>query len=178
MAYKIGHTWPGERGDRTIVNIIPHPHTGQPAYVVQSPGQPFPNLISEDRIDDEIALDAKLREQAIRRQQASIESEKILREREALQLEHDSWFGFTDHLPPLKKGKVLSILGKHMTLNDGEIEERGNVVALLVTQGRKVTTRPDGIRYLISDDGRYLSEKDLTKVGMDFAEYLLRERGT
>lgn len=177
MAYKIGHTWPGERGDRTVVNVIPHPSTGQPAYVVQSPGQPFPNLISEDRIEAEIALDAKLREQAIRRQQSSAENERILREREARKLEHDSWFGFTDRLPPLKKGKVLSILGKHMTLNDGEIEERGNVVALLVTQGRKVIKRSDGLRYLISDDGRYLSEKDLTKVGMNFAEYLLHEKG-
>jgi hypothetical protein len=77
---------------------------------------------------------------------------------------------------PLKRGKILQILSKHMTLNDGAVEERGNVIAFLVQQGRHVERRHDGIRYLISNDGAYLSEKDLTKVGMDFAEYLLRGR--
>ena len=177
MKFSVGHTWQGERGDRTIVNIIAHPTTGEPAYVVQATGQPFPNIITEDRIASEMILDAKLRSQAILRQQKAIETDKISRERESRQQEHDSWFGFTDNLPPLKRGKILTILAKHMTLNDDNIEERGNVIALLVTQGRRVTTRPDGIRYLISDNGRYLSEKDLTKTGMDFAEYLLRERG-
>ena len=178
MRYSIGHSWPGERGDRTIVDILLHPYTGQPAYAVQSPGQPFPNLITEDRIDGEIALDARLRDQTIRRLQASEASKAASQEREARQREHDRWFGFTINMNPLQKGKVLAILGKTMTLNDGGVEERGHVICSLVEQGRHVERRPDGVRYLISDDGRYLSEKNITKVGMDFAEFLLSGRAS
>ena len=178
MRYSIGHSWPGERGDRTIVDIIEHPHTGQPAYVVQSSGQPFANLISEELIDDEIVRDAKFHNQAIRRSQQAEVSRIASQEREARQREHDRWFGFTDNMSPLQKGKVLAILGKTMTLNEGGLEERGHVIYSLVAQGRHVDRRPDGIRYLISEDGRYLSEKVITKVGMDFAEFLLSGRAS
>ena len=117
----------------------------------------------------------RLHDQALRKLIANEESRRIAQEREIEQAEHDStWFGFTNNLPALKKNRSLAILGKHMPLNDGAVEERGNVVAFLVQQGRHIERRPDGIRYLISDDGSYLSEKNLTKVGMDFAEYLLQ----
>ena len=93
MKYPVGHRWQGERGERTIVNVISHPRTGQPAYVVQAPGQPFPNLIEEDRIDSEISLDARLHAQAQKRATAAEDSRRASLEREARQAEHDSWFG-------------------------------------------------------------------------------------
>jgi hypothetical protein len=178
MRYQIGHSWPGERGDRTIINILAHPSSGQRAYVVQSDDQPFPNLITEDRIDDEIIRDAKFRDQAIRRLQASEASRLESQEHEARQREHDRWYGFTDKMTPLRRGKASTILSKTMTLNDGAVEERGHVVYSLVSQGRHVDRGLDGVRYLISNDGRYLSEKTITKVGMDFAEFLLSGRAS
>ena len=179
MKYPVGHTWQSARQydvqDRTIVDVMPHPATGEMVYVVQSPGQGnFANLITEDKIEAEMARDEQLILQAQRNKLQAMEAKRLADERQAAQKEHDSWFGFTDNLPPMKKGKVLAVLNKKMTLNRGEIEERGMVVAFLVRQGRQVKTRSDGIRYLVSDDGLYLSEKDITKIGMDFAEFLLR----
>jgi hypothetical protein len=174
MRYSIGYSWPGESGDRTITDVGQHPHTGQPAYAVSTPGQHFPSIVTEDQIDAEIALDVKLSEQAIRNRLRDEERERVARESSIRQLEHDSWFGFTDNLQPLQQSRVRAILNKHMTLNHGSIEERGTVIAFLVSQGSRVQKQPGGSRRLVSDDGHYLSEKDVTKIGMDFAEFLLR----
>jgi hypothetical protein len=83
---------------------------------------------------------------------------------------HDSWFGFTDTLSPTAKRRASDVLGKQVSVR-GEFALRGDHIARLVKSGWVVQQGRRG-RELVSPDGNFLSESDLTKLGLDFAIYL------
>lgn len=82
---------------------------------------------------------------------------------------------FANQFPPLKRGKVISTLGK-IVANDGRYVTRAELVEEMVADGGVVTVI-SGQKALQRQSGSYIEQSRLTKTGMDYAEYLLRVEG-
>jgi len=85
----------------------------------------------------------------------------------------NSW-GFADNLPDLKKGKVLKTLNRTASFN-GKVGRRKDLIKKMVENGYHIEEKKiDGKtqRVLAAPDGGFLDEKQITKTGMDFAEYI------
>lgn len=80
---------------------------------------------------------------------------------------------FTDSLTPLKKGKVISTLSKNR-LFDGVLKTLKQGIEDKISKGAIVISAKEG-RRLITSNGAFLAEKDITKIGMDYAEYIINQ---
>lgn len=88
------------------------------------------------------------------------------------QTAQESWFGFTDCFAPLPRKRAIDALNKQVSVR-GQFGRRGDMLAALVAEGFSVVDRPGGSRRLVDAEQRsYFEEKDLTKIGLDFAEFL------
>lgn len=76
-------------------------------------------------------------------------------------------------VPPVRARAIKTLC--MLVYFDGVCKRRADKIAELVNEGRKVEFSRSGERRLIHPDGRFFNEKDLTKTGMDFAEYLINK---
>lgn len=77
--------------------------------------------------------------------------------------------GFFGRLTALKRARVLSTLNRTIRVN-GTLGTRREIIEYLVCSGYRVV-HCRGRREL-TIEGRFLIESDITKTGMDYAEYL------
>lgn len=159
----VGFTWKSERGERSVFGIQVDPGSGKQVYLIASEGSRSLELVPADEIERYVFVE-----------QSNYESRELARQQtiqiEQKQATHDSWFGFVDALTPTKKAKAIDALNKQVSVR-GEFAARGDHVAHLVANGWKVQKTKTG-RVLEAPGGTFLSERDLTKTALDFAEYL------
>jgi len=159
----VGFTWKSPRGERSVFGIQVDPSSGKQVYLIASEGSRSLELVPADEIERYVFVEEsnyKSRKQA---RQQTIQAEQK-------QTTHDSWSGFVDALTPTKKAKAIDALNKQVSVR-GEFAARGDHIAHLVANGWRVQKTKTG-RVLEAPGGTFLSERDLTKTALDFAEYL------
>jgi hypothetical protein len=161
----VGFQWNSPKGTREIVTQQVHPRTGKSIYGVSTAGLRFLELIEVSEIDAEIRRDEKNYEGHLRTQQRLEEEEKA-------KAEQESWLGFTDQIRlPTAKRRAIDALNKQIGVK-GKFASRGQHMINLVKAGYTLG-RVTGQRALMSPEGSFFFEKDLSKTGLDFAQYLI-----
>jgi len=79
--------------------------------------------------------------------------------------------GFRDDRPPVVRGRVVKVLSQTIR-NNGKETTRKAVIRDRVSRGATVQTVGDE-RRLTMPDGAYLTESQITKIGMEYAEHLI-----
>ena len=161
-----------------IAQVREHPQTGRPTFIIVTGDSNIGQLIQIDEIEREIQRDERNYKSYLK----ALANEK----EQAMQIaEHDSWYGFIDSIRlPTAKAKALAALNKQVSIQH-VLGERGALIKKLVDAGYTVQQESEGTmwsgkklaagRVLTSPAGSYFAEKDLTKTGIDFAEYLIHQ---
>ena len=169
--YGVGFTWPSPNGTREIVEETAHPQTGLPVFLVSTGGSHSRAIIPKAELAREVKIDTshyESRQRALKQQQ---EQDSAQADRDQVKAKHDSWFGFTDKMAPLNKRRAVDALNKIVSWNR-KVDERGALIAERVRAGWHVANDPRQGEVLQSPDGAYLPGKDVTKIGLQFANYL------
>ncbi|MEF8794317.1 PLxRFG domain-containing protein [Thiohalorhabdus sp.] len=111
--------------------------------------------------DERAATEADLE---ARRQQEEAEEERRL-----------AMNGFGDTLSPAARARAAKTLDKQIRYEGREVSRR-QLIEELVADGRTVTNE-GGKRRLMAEDGRFLDTDALTNTGMDYAEFLVGQKG-
>lgn len=166
-AVSVGYTWNSPKGKRRVEKIETDPATGKETLFISTEGSKFFVLLPAQ----ELAFEVKLDEQGA----ASLTKSKAEEEKRLIEkTKHESWLGFTDKLSGSAKARVLAVLDKPINVN-GKSDLRGNHIKRLVAKGYRVQPSPYSAfkgRVLLGPNDSFLAEKDLTKIGLDFAAYL------
>lgn len=160
----IGFSWLSNDGLKQIKTEGLHPRTEEPIFGITTDGNNQIELIPKNQIEREIKRDTQNYENR-KRQQSSIENDK--KSQQSL----ESWYGFTDNMTPIVKKRAIETLNKQMSVRSN-FDSRGNHIVSLIKSGFRVENNAKYGRILTNDDGSFFLEKDLTKIGFDFAEYL------
>lgn len=147
-------TWNSIDGIRKIEGTMDR--NGTLYYKVSTNGRSQHELISSKDIDKDIERDEK---RAMSRQQAATANTPT-----AVSLD-----GFERELSPMMRGKAIEALSKQVQYN-GKFYPILDLIRMLVKNGYRVNSS----RRLAGPDGRYLDAKVLTKIGIDFADFLSR----
>lgn len=75
-------------------------------------------------------------------------------------------------MPPVKARKIEETLDKKQGFS-GQITRRRDFIENVISSGGKVTQMRNG-RVLELPSGSFYTEKDVTKIGIDYAEFLSR----
>lgn len=157
----VGYSWLSVGGPRVVVEIGPHPRIGETVYVVTT---------GESRVGHLYTLGELAFEQ--RRDEARLAS--LLAERAtAAPVEGTSWSGFTSGMKAPARARVHAALSKQVGVS-GVYDERGAHIRDLVRRGYRVRLHPSRGRILEGPSGSFYDERALTKIGLDFADYLTR----
>lgn len=162
----IGRKWNSQFGVREIVKEAGD-RANDHVYGVMTAGSGLMELIKAKDIAAQIVFDEK--------NYASRAHARQTQEQEhQAQIVQESWYGFTDSLSPLARKRAIDALNKQVSIRR-QFGRRGELLATLVAEGWTVIVRPGGSRRLVDAEQRsYFEEKDLTKLGLDFAEYLVK----
>lgn len=165
----IGYTWSslGFNKEEIKKEIIGEVYNGNgvDCWLVNKDGGPFPELICKDEINSEIERD-----------QANVEFQKKQQEdRERAHLEEygEHLEGFLDTLPPKLRGRVEPALTKRVR-NKGNYPYLWELIEEFVSNGAQISEL-GGKRILQTPDSSFFYEKDITKSGIDYAEYLISQ---
>jgi hypothetical protein len=177
--FDVGFSWNSTRCPRTIKIIAPRPETGILSCGVSTNNSSIVQVIPVSEIEQEIQRDEK-------NYKSELEYDAKRSELARQIAEHDSWYGFIGTLRlPTAKAKALAALNKTVSISR-VVGERGSLIHDLVVSGHTVAWN-DGAtlfsgkkeapgRILKGPTGAYFIEKDLTKTGLDFAEFLIGKR--
>jgi len=166
-SYDVGFTWDAVGGKRMITKKLPDGR-----FLVTSPGGD-PNgmgqyIFNADDVDFDVRNDtAKL---AQMKKDSEADARDASRKKEA-----EDTNGFADQFSPMMRKKVINALLKTMLFN-GVIKTRKKAIEDKVSSGAIVEKSKKYSRILIDDKGAFLREADLTKIGIDYAEYLIKTR--
>ena len=164
----IGRTWNSVHGVKKVENQAVDPRDGREKVFISADGSPFRMILPADELEGEIRRDTVNYERVAKRTEDDAS-------KASMKAEHDRCFGFTDGMTPLGKARVIKALD-HPIRHNGVLGSRRNLIKHLVDEGRHVRRHPSFKRIIESSDGAFLTESDLSKLGMDFAEYLIKER--
>ncbi|ACL06224.1 hypothetical protein Dalk_4546 [Desulfatibacillum aliphaticivorans] len=90
--------------------------------------------------------------------------------------EYEDIDGFADNTTKMARGRVLSVLNKKFMFN-GKYMSRKEIIRQRVGKGWSIQ-QEGGQKVLMSDDGRYMGIGQITKTGVDYAEYLINKKGS
>jgi len=173
----VGFKWQSVNGDKEIIQRTEL--NGREVFMVTEAGQRFPQIISVTEIDREIKFDTAQLEHHTRnvKKHEELASAKALREEEYKKekREEDRWLGFTSRrsLTPAQKERYIAALKKVIRSN-GQVVKIGDLVIERVKQGWVVRQSPSlGRVFEDPKGGALLLQKDLSKIALDFAEYLI-----
>lgn len=174
----IGREWNSEYGRQRIVERQQHP-TGD-LYHVQTVEDGTKRNYRVDDIENVIAQNEhKLTpeyaaEVAERAEVKRLQDERRQKEQERAAADDADIAAFTKGMTPMAAGKYRAALLVTASA-DGRPITRKALIEEKVAEGR-VIGEYDGARTLETQDGAFLSEKKLTKAGMDYAAYLIAKR--
>ena len=164
ISYRVGFRWESPEGTREIVEIGNHPHRpDETVYVVRVTGHRSAMILNAR----DLALD-------IRRDTANVASRAARSAPPSSRGAPSSgrgWTGFTRSMTPAQRARADAALSTQMRVN-GEFDSRGAHIRKLVERGYRVTVHPKRGRILEQPSGSYLTERDLTKTALDFAQFL------
>ncbi len=175
----IGRSWTDGRGRPRVVQDKQKMRDGSERYLVGTgyDGKPAeqdrsPDLVRPEDIANLIAQENRMWEanRASQEREAARDLEQRNKEAERISLD-----GFETLLSPMARGKAVSALTKSVNRNGRPIPIR-DLIRQLVGEGWRVETSRHSGRILSAPDDRFLSEKQLTKIGLDYADYLARKR--
>ncbi len=108
------------------------------------------------------------------REKGKIEREKEEREEREAKEKRENTHGFTDEMNPMRRGKVLKTLLK-LFRYDGIVKSRKENIEEKVKNGWFIDEDSPWGKIFRNDERSYsfIDEKDLTKTGMKYAEYLI-----
>lgn len=78
--------------------------------------------------------------------------------------------------PDIQQARIASVLSANASLN-GTVAQRGVHIERRVAEGWTVV-EVLGERWFTATDGRFFLERDITKIGMDYAARLVREKSS
>lgn len=158
----IGRTWNSDQGTRTIVGLSSI--GGKEKYSVQTKGQSFPILIPIDELESWISIDE-------RKYKSHLEMQKRAQETKQKETEERSLDGFEDTLTPTKRGVAIKALTTKGISSDGVFFKN---IRDLICSRVKAGARVNEKRRLENPNGTFNDEKQLTKLGIDYAEWLTK----
>lgn len=121
-------------------------------------------LLPASELEEEIARDeanvaSRTRARAAKETESAAEAQRI------------RWGGFTDSMTPRGRARADKTLSRQVSVQ-GNFNSRGSHVEILVSAGYSVVEHPKRGRILESPTGGFFTERDLTKTGLDYAEFL------
>lgn len=152
----IGRAWDSKQGSRKVVGV--REVGGKPRLLVQTGDSNQLQLLPPDELEREIKLDTS----HLTRDTAPTRSDEPTFDDR----------GFLKTLSPMQAARAKAALLKSRTFR-GELLSVAAIITQLVGSGSRVQSSAKG-RRLVAQDGSYLDDKALTKVGLDFAEHLTR----
>lgn len=163
----VGLEWECARGSvRRVIDVIPF--RGEWRVVVVTDNASTGELIPLAELEAEIARDTANRDFHYRQEQQRASEEKALAEEASLD-------GFEDTLTPRMRAKAVQALTERGVNSDGVYyRSLRDLIRSRVTDGWRVMGFGPA-RRLESQEGAFLIQKDITKLGMDYAEFLSQE---
>jgi hypothetical protein len=161
--YDIGFSWDSPGGER----VIKGKHKDK--FLVSRPGIIGHEILDPSDIDFEIKKDKA--NVAFLQKQAGIGSIE-----KAEKSKREDTDGFADQFTGAKRKRVIDTLLQTVRFN-GLIKTRKQEIRELVSNGAKIG-KWRGKRSIEKADGSFLGEVDLTKIGIDYAEYLMGKNFT
>jgi hypothetical protein len=161
----IGTSWNSPKGIRTFVGVVPLLGGETMLGIRTGDSRIFQLFHTEAEIDQEI-----------RRDTVSVEVDaRIKAEKEVAAATYANQRAnldrFITQFPRLAGAKANAALTKKVMWS-GVYIPRHEHVEQRVAQGWHVETTPKGERRFYGPDGRFLTEKDTSKVALDYAEFL------
>lgn len=160
----LGRTWRSPSGLREVKQE--GTRDGVLLYAVSTGGSRQMQLIRASELEAEIRRDERNYES---RAAGAASAQVVATEAQ----QHKSWLGFTDDMKPTAAARADEVLSRQVYVQ-GLPAQRGDHIIRLVREHRIVKIHPRYGRILESPDGSFLTEKDLTKIGLDFAGYLAK----
>lgn len=159
-----GRTWMSVRGERKVVNEIDTPRGRR--LVIHSADDGLPELIDPTELDREIRLDEARASSAARQHAAQAAAASVT----AAQADREATMrAFSTN--PKVRAALLQVQGFN-----GKPMPRHAYVEAAVEAGAQVVTTTGG-RRLVSANGAFFTERDITKSAMDYATWLRTQRG-
>lgn len=162
----IGKIWESQEGKRKIEGLFPL-KDGSMRYGVSTDGSRSMDLFTPEEIEAQIAFEIRKGEE--KREANKRRESEIAIEAEQKRIADDT-DGYADQFPLMQRGRVIATLLKTV-VNGGRVWTRKDLIRAKVADGWKVTTF-NNVRMLKDVDGWYLDAKAITKIGLDYAEYL------
>lgn len=163
----VGRKWQARSGNDIVTRTVigTRDVRGEQRYVVQTDGTNVAELIEPGFLDRQIKIDQQNVEKMQRsaRADADAELEK--------QARYDVLRGFGARLPQARRAKMADALAVTVR-NNGQLFTRADLVAQKIRAGYRVTGSGASRRLSDPGTGAFLDIKQITKTGMDFAEYL------
>ncbi len=163
----VGRRWKSRDGERKILSIITA-QDGSDRLVVSKPGSNFFDLISPESIEKVIQVEESW---AAHAQKVKEANNRHKTEQTAAKAEKYDLQGFTDGVSEVTKHRVVSVLSKEIRHNGGPIMTRRDLIESCLKDGWRVKV-DRGRRQFTSPTDSYLKEQSITKIGMDYAQYL------
>lgn len=165
---QIGRSWISKLGRREVVGVAETP--GGLRFMVRTSDSGLPELIRPDELERTIVIDEKnAASRSAARDTSAVEAQRGV-DAQSRAVGGPRALEFLAMMSPKARGKALQALLRTRSW-DGEIKSTGRGVADKVDQGFTVVQGRTG-RRLEAPDGRFLDERQITKTGMDLAEYL------
>lgn len=166
--YKIGFTWESPEGTNKIVS---YEQNGTKYGVVFANSSP--NAIN---FEDDSSIDL-----LIRRDASNIEFRKKEAEKNKLKQAEigraRNLYGFLDSYSKLQRGKIeAALLDKQAGYSGKFWRNRRDAIHYMINIEKRTINYSKTGRRLETPEGYFYDEKDLTKLGMDYAEYLINNK--
>lgn len=159
-----------------VGSVYESTQNGQPVWLVQErEKRGFGDTIWKSQAEAVSQSKNLLRRQAERAE--SEERDKVRKaEDERLAKEKADFDGFETGKTPMQIGRLVAALSDKQVNWKGIVSSRRDAIRRLVESGRTVEVAPSGKRRLIDADGNFFGEDQTSKIGMDYAEYLISQR--
>lgn len=154
--------WMSPRGEREVVSRTTH--AGRDVVVIATDGERFTEILDASQLARQIEIDTKnfASRQKVRRDEEDAQAVAIKRE---------SFGGFTSTMTPPQRARAIAALDRSIQSN-GRLYRRSELIESRVRDGWSVRSHPTYGRILVAPNGNFLTEKDLSKIAVDYAVFL------
>jgi hypothetical protein len=149
---QVGRSWESPLGIRQVIQIQ-DAGSSSPRLVIQTEGVRSLELLPPGDLERQIKIDTQSK-------RVALPKKSLLDD-----------LGFTSQYTPMLAGKKYAALTQGRS-HGGHPWILGELIKHKVATGYRVIVASSGQRRLTSQDGAFLDERQITKTGMDFAEYL------
>lgn len=161
---KVGLEWDAPGGKRVVTRKI-----GDDSYMVSAPGRDPKNTMFQHILtSDDILFDMK---NDASRLKSMADKEKSDRNDTARVKDAEDTHGFADSFTPARRRKVIDALLVKV-MNKGRIVTRKKLIEDAVSNG-SIIGKFRGKKTLKHKDDSFLTDRDITKTAIDYAEYLI-----